>query len=48
VVGLLGQPGIGGKVFPTRPDVLAQVVGGVRVHDVAQVIAVDAGANSSP
>src|SRR6266851_213863 len=42
--GFPGQPGIGGQVFLPQPDVLVQVAGGVRVHDVAQVITVDAGA----
>ena len=42
--GVLGQPGIGGQVFLTEPDVFAQVSGGIRVHNVPQVIAVNAGA----
>ena len=41
---LIGQPGIGGEIFLAEDDVLVQVLGGVRVDDVAQVIAVDAGA----
>src|SRR4029077_2833888 len=47
-VGLFGQPGVGGEVFFAQPDVLAQVLSGVRVDDVAQVVAVDAGAPGVP
>jgi len=42
--GFLGQPGIGCKVFLPQPDVLAQVLCRVRMDDVTQVIAMDAGA----
>ena len=44
-VGVLGQPRIGGQVFLAEPECcIRQVPGGIRVHNVAQVIAVDAGA----
>src|SRR5580700_7952745 len=42
--GLIGKRGVGGKVFFPQANVLVQMPSGVRVHDVAQVIAVDAGA----
>src|SRR5580704_1843423 len=46
--GLIGKRSIGDKVFFPQSDVLVQVLCGVRVHDVAQIIAVDAGAPGVP